>query len=32
MWWGTMGLLAIEGMMFAILIATYFYLCIYVPE
>jgi cytochrome c oxidase subunit III len=32
MWWGTMGLLTIEGTMFAILIATYFYLRIYVPE
>jgi cytochrome c oxidase subunit 3 len=26
LWWGTMGLVAIEGTMFAILIATYFYL------
>jgi cytochrome c oxidase subunit 3 len=25
-WWGTMGLVAIEGTMFAILIVTYFYL------
>ena len=25
-WWGTFGLIAIEGTMFAILIATYFYL------
>jgi cytochrome c oxidase subunit III len=32
MWWGTMGLLTIEGTMFAILIAAYFYLRIYVPE
>ena len=32
MWWGTTGLLTIEGTMFAILIATYFYLRIYVPE
>jgi cytochrome c oxidase subunit III len=32
MWWGTMGLLAIEGTLFAILIATYFYLRLYVPE
>jgi cytochrome c oxidase subunit 3 len=31
MWWGTMGILAIEGTMFAILIATYFYLRLYVP-
>jgi cytochrome c oxidase subunit III len=32
MWWGTMGLLAIEGTMFAILIAAYFYLRLYVHE
>jgi cytochrome c oxidase assembly factor CtaG len=32
MWWGTMGMLTIEGTMFAMLIATYFYLRIYVPE
>jgi cytochrome c oxidase subunit I+III len=32
MWWGTMGLLAIEGTMFAILIAAYFYLRLYAHE
>ena len=32
MWWGTMGIIAIEGTMFAILIATYFYLRLYVAE
>jgi cytochrome c oxidase subunit III len=32
LWWGTMGIVAIEGMMFAIFIATYFYLRIYVPK
>jgi cytochrome c oxidase subunit 3 len=32
MWWGTVGLLTIEGTMFAVLIATYFYLRTYVPE
>jgi cytochrome c oxidase subunit III len=32
MWWGTLGLLTIEGTMFAVLIATYSYLRIYVPE
>ena len=32
MWWGTMGLLAIEGTMFAVLIAAYFYLRLYVHE
>jgi cytochrome c oxidase subunit 3 len=32
MWWGTMGLLTIEGTMFAVLIAAYFYLHTYVPE
>ena len=32
MWWGTMGIIAIEGTMFAILIATYFYLRLYVPK
>ena len=32
MWWGTMGIIAIEGTMFAILIATYFYLRFYVAE
>jgi cytochrome c oxidase subunit I+III len=32
MWWGTMGIVAIEGTMFAIFIATYFYLRLYVPE
>lgn len=26
MWWGTMGIIVIEGTMFALLIATYFYL------
>ena len=26
LWWGTMGIVAIEGTMFAILIASYFYL------
>jgi cytochrome c oxidase subunit 3 len=26
MWWGTMGVVAIEGMVFALAIATYFYL------
>ncbi|HYE72394.1 MAG TPA: cytochrome c oxidase subunit 3 [Blastocatellia bacterium] len=26
MWWGTLGLIVIEGMMFAILAVTYFYL------
>jgi cytochrome c oxidase subunit I+III len=26
MWWGTMGLIVIEGMMFAMFIAAYFYL------
>ncbi len=30
MWWGTMGIVAIEGMMFAIFIATYFYLRMHV--
>ena len=32
LWWGTMGIVAIEGMMFAIFIVTYFYLRIYVPK
>jgi cytochrome c oxidase subunit III len=32
LWWGTMGIVAIEGMMFAIFLATYFYLRIYVPK
>jgi len=32
MWWGTMGMVAIEGVMFAIFIATYFYLRIYMPQ
>jgi cytochrome c oxidase subunit III len=32
MWWGMMGMVAIEGTMFAILIASYFYLRLYVPE
>jgi cytochrome c oxidase subunit III len=32
MWWGTTGLLVIEGTVFAILIAAYFYLRLYVPE
>lgn len=26
MWWGTLGMMAIEGMVFAVLIAEYFYL------
>jgi cytochrome c oxidase subunit III len=32
LWWGTMGIVAIEGMMFAIFIVTYFYLRMYVPK
>ena len=32
LWWGTMGIVAIEGMMFAIFIATYFYLRMYVAQ
>ena len=32
LWWGTIGIVAIEGMMFAIFIVTYFYLRIYVPK
>jgi len=28
MWWGTMGLIAIEGMVFALAIASYFYLMV----
>jgi cytochrome c oxidase subunit 3 len=32
MWWGTMGLVAIEGTMFAIFIAVYFYLRMHAPE
>jgi cytochrome c oxidase subunit III len=32
LWWGTMGIVAIEGTMFAIFIATYFYLRMYVPK
>jgi cytochrome c oxidase subunit I+III len=32
LWWGTMGLIAIEGTMFAMLIASYFYLHQLVPQ
>jgi heme/copper-type cytochrome/quinol oxidase subunit 3 len=32
MWWGTMSIMAIEGMMFAVIIATYFYLRLFVTE
>jgi heme/copper-type cytochrome/quinol oxidase subunit 3 len=32
MWWGTMGIIVIEGTMFAILIGTYFYLRGRVPH
>lgn len=32
MWWGTMGIVAIEGTMFVILMTTYFYVRQYVPE
>jgi cytochrome c oxidase subunit 3 len=32
MWWGTMGIIAIEGTMFVLLIATYFYLRNYVED
>ncbi|HXH12052.1 MAG TPA: cytochrome c oxidase subunit 3 [Alphaproteobacteria bacterium] len=32
MWWGTMGIVAIEGTMFVILMSTYFYMRLYVPE
>jgi cytochrome c oxidase subunit III len=32
LWWGTMGIVAIEGMMFAIFIVTYFYLRMYAPK
>ena len=32
MFWGTMGIIVIEGTMFAVLIASYFYLRLYVRE
>jgi len=32
MWWGTMGIVAIEGTMFVILMTAYFYVRLYVPE
>lgn len=32
MWWGTLGIAAIEGMMFAVLIGSYFYLRGRVPH
>lgn len=32
MWWGTMGLIAIEGTVFALAIVSYFYLRIHAPK
>lgn len=32
LWWGMMGMIAIEGTVFAISIGAYFYLRLYVPE
>ena len=32
MWWGTMGMIVIEGFMFAVLIAAYFYLRSHLPH
>src|SRR5205823_4653051 len=32
LWWGVLGLIAIEGTLFVLVIGSYFYLRLYVPD